>query len=121
MPLLYSSVPSQQSEAKVRAKSRVGEVSPWLARPSPDPGRTRTALTTYPIIDPAGEDVQGLVPSVGAVKAAIGTSSCAYRKKKSLMRVPHATFVCGGLQQSKCNSGVVVHVCNPSTLVVITG
>ncbi|WP_258825459.1 hypothetical protein, partial [Klebsiella pneumoniae] len=32
---------------------------------------------TYPIIDPAGEDVQGLVPSVGAVKAAIGTSSCA--------------------------------------------
>lgn len=82
MPLLYSSVPSQQSEAKVRAKSRVGEVSPWLARPSPDPGRTRTALTTYPIIDPAGEDVQGLVPSVGAVKAAIGTSSCAYRKKK---------------------------------------
>lgn len=107
VPLLYSSVPSQQSEVEGRAEIRADRASSGWAGLLPQI-LGGPALTTHPIIDPAREDVQRLIPSVGAVKAAIGTRSCACRKKRKFFECPLSQtchIYSWGAPETRCDSG----------------
>ena len=84
IPLLYSSVPSQQSEGRRGGTVRTPPTPqcrlPSAQHPVPHPGAS--SFTTHSIVDPSGGDVQGLVACVGAVEAAVGTGSCACGERR---------------------------------------
>lgn len=84
IPLLYSSVPSQQSEGRCGVAVRISPTPQCLLPSSqhPVPHRGASSFTTHSIVDPFGGDVQRLVACVGAVEAAVGTGSCACGERR---------------------------------------
>lgn len=116
-PLLYSSVPSQQSEAEVRAKIREGKGLLPLA-PASFPGSPEYPhLPHTPSLTRLEGMYKGLYPVLVQWKLPLGQAAVP-AEKESLLNVfqaRHVSSIHRKHQKNRWKLAVVVNVCNPSS------